>query len=240
MNLIYYTSFGADFCTLTNISIQSLIKNGKFNGDIIVICDNIFYNNNKFNVKTILVKEVELNPIFYRLLFADLINYKKYNQIMYLDSDIEVIGDISKMMVCDRNILVASEYNFQIGAFEFGHKTTSFAFTLEQYNKYEDEFVLNFGTYCIDSILFNDLIFFWKTKLLEMNSPNVFGADQSIFNIILFENKIPFKRYENGIVEFHNVNKFNIKDNTVLLHYYGNSKKELIKKYEQIRSYDKN
>jgi hypothetical protein len=231
-NLIYYTSFGEQYEKLTNISIWTLLNNGRFRGEIIVIGDNHFENNNKNNVKVVNVeKEIgDLHPCFARIFFAHKINANQYNQIMYLDSDIEILNDINALFTAKDNIIYTKEV-YKHKQLPFKGLCCSSSFTMEEYLKYGNEYLINCGSYCVDAKLFYKFISEWKNILSKHTL--VFGIDQSTFNLLIYQNKFLSIAWDKSNISFDHQEKDGMFSaiNPIIKHYLESTKNNMLNKY---------
>jgi hypothetical protein len=99
-NLIYYTVSGdLKYLELLEISIKSLIDLGKYKDDILIICDSNIKENiniNYPNLKFMLVDKVDGNlSAGNKLRVYEYSHLPKYDNILFLDSDILIINDIN-------------------------------------------------------------------------------------------------------------------------------------------------
>jgi hypothetical protein len=102
MNLIYYTVSGdKKYLSLLELSIESLIIFGKYREDILLICDKFIKDNITIdypNLKYMIVEEVDKNlSSGNKLRVYEYEFLSKYNNILFLDSDILVINDINPL-----------------------------------------------------------------------------------------------------------------------------------------------
>ena len=234
-NLIYYTSFGEKYATLTNISIETLIDKGRYRGEIIVICDDYFEKNNANNVKTVNVQNEigNLHPCFARIMFAHKINANQYEQIMYLDSDIEVLKDINPMFIAKDKIVYTNEV-FTHSQLPFKGLCCSSAFTMDEYLKYGSKLLVNAGSYCVDAKLFYSFIREWKKIMSDYKL--TFGIDQSTLNLLIYRGSLKTEAWDKNIINFdHSIPQsiFNTKEG-IIKHYLEDTKENMILKHKKV------
>ena len=235
-NLIYYTSYNEEFSEYTNMSIHSLILRGNYTGDIIVFCDDSFINKFPDRVNKVIYSYPNntLHPSFYRIFVLDSI-YKNYDKILYIDSDTLIINDINKLFDFDSDLCYACE-GTKLNLSKFCTWTTR-GFTLEEYEKYKENNLINSGTFCFSTKIYDELMRNWKL-LLDSRTKYEFRVDQAMFNLLIYSKIIPnTKSYNSLILMYWDTLNTNLKD-TVLIHYNGPNyvytKQQMRKKYEDI------
>jgi len=106
--LIYTVCMGSDkYVDMLNMCLYSLVKNGKFEGDIVVLCDfdefdnmyeirsdNLKFINIKNDVENLKIWGMPKIAWYAKTTIFDYVNRNDYNEIMYLDIDTIVNGDI--------------------------------------------------------------------------------------------------------------------------------------------------
>ena len=227
--LVYYTSVGELHAILTNISIYSLLTKGEYKGDILVFGDDYFINHNEHNVKVIKVKQESYHPCNLRVFYSEQIDVEKYDQIMYLDSDIEVINNIYSMFTAKDNLLCVEESWGVRESFPRDYATASYGFTDEEFKQYGKKKVINSGQFCIDAKLFRQFISEWKKLALE--HPLVWGSDQSSLNLLICRNLISTKLFDIGLVQI--LNFYTEKKSSVMIHFICENKNIMLAKYNK-------
>lgn len=204
--------------------------------DILVFGDKYFIEHNKYNVKVIEIGKQDYHPIFTRIFCSDKIDISKYDQIMYLDSDIEVLNNIYSMFNAKDKLLYAVEWNTFIGMFPPKHECTSSCFTDREFIIYSNNNVVNSGTYCVDSKLFTKFMDTWKDLINKF--PVKWGTDQSTLNLMVYKDLIECDYWEEGIIHFPEQKYWRSTKTTgseILCHYISDDKKEvMLTKYANI------
>ena len=232
--LVYYASVGEKYSLLTNLSIKTLLTNGEYKGDILVFGDRYYKNIFGNRVKKVKIYgfDFENSSEAKYSFYVDKIKTEDYEQILYLDSDIEITSDISSLFFYSKGKLTyAIEHWHKHCNLPFNVYYASHNWTKEDYIKYGDKNLVNCGCFCIDAKLFKQFIAEWRT--IASITP-VFGSDQSSFNLIVFRELFDSKPFEKGVVDFNSTLatvpiELNYKNN-ILNHYIGKDKSVMINK----------
>ena len=227
--LIYYITLGEQCAKLTSISIQTLLINGNYKGDILVFGDDYFIKNNKFDIEIIRVEQGDFHVFDCKFIFGEQIDHTKYDQIMYLDSDIEVLNNVYPLFTAEGKLLHRVERWHKQKDEPYGSLLMSNLFTKEEYEQYKDNYISNAGQFCIDAKLFKQFIGEWK-KLVSRNSL-MLGNDQSGFNLLIYKNLIPNESWEDKFINFTRDKQLILPKEVILDHYFWKFKIELLKKY---------
>jgi hypothetical protein len=115
--LVYYT-IGSDvkFIECLDLSIKSLRLFGKYNGDILIITDNICHEQVKEKFKDCNILHIDSDCIncessINKLKIYTYENIKKYNKIIYLDLDVLVQNNIDEIFNSIKNkFIFSNEY----------------------------------------------------------------------------------------------------------------------------------
>ena len=225
--LIYYTSFGELHATLTNISIQTLLSKGNYKGDILVFGDDYFINNNQFSVNVVKVKKELYHPCLLKVFYADQIKAESYDQIMFIDSDIEVTNDIYSLFQAKDKLLYCEEPYGIRRTFPKNYATANYGFTEEEFWKYGDKRVVNSGCFCIDAKLFRRFIEEWRNIMLEHSLQ--WGSDQSGLNLLICRELIPSEPFKMFLIQL--LHFFIEKKSAIMIHYVCETKNILLEKY---------
>jgi lipopolysaccharide biosynthesis glycosyltransferase len=198
-NLIYYTVSGdLKYLELLEISIKSLIDLGKYKDDILIICDSNIKENiniNYPNLKFMLVDKVDGNlSAGNKLRVYEYSHLPKYDNILFLDSDILIINDINLLfkesnLVKDK-FIVSSE----IGLFHNNRVITNNGhagelLTEDQKITYKDIPCINSGCFLFRNNKEN-LEILKETYNLYINGKRFHLYEQPYFNyVLLMKNK---------------------------------------------------
>ena len=226
--LVYFTSIGEKYAALTQIAVNTLITNGQYTGAIKVFCDDYFKSDNKQ------VEIIKINPSgSYHLcnckLFCLLqIDFSQYDQILFLDSDIEVVKNIYPLFTADNCLLYAEEPWQKIKNQGFKDPCTSLCFSEAEYKEFAERQSINSGQFCFDARLGHKLLYEWFNIFSKTSM--IFGAEQSALALLVFKQIIPVKRFEPEIVWFYGI--YNVPQlNAIFIHYLTDAKRVLLQKY---------
>lgn len=232
LNLIYTVAVGKIFAEYAEMLCDTLRNEGKYDGEIIVFTEN--KNNFSKNFKEkIEVVNFPLHPSGWRILVWKKIEAEKYNQIMYLDTDILCVNPIRKLFNafgCIRFYLETfKEKRAEFEIYEWMEKWHS-RNALQKEKKAFGKWGINAGQYCIDASLFNNFMEQWE-KLYLPKANDWWANDQASLNLLIRRNWFPNYPWNK-----ESVNLFGLDDyceNPTLFHFsLIESKKYLLENYQ--------
>jgi len=229
--LIYYVSKGELFSKLTNYSIKTLLTKGKYEGDILVLGDDYFIDNNEHNVKVIDITNSNVHPQHIRYLCGNLIDLKDYDKIIYIDSDIEVLRNVYPLLILESGLNYTEEDYHTHLDFGFGLPASSYYFTEEEFELYKNEKIINSGFFCIDVFYFKKLIEIWKT--ISERKTAVQSSDQAAFNLIVLKKIFPINKISSWYINYLWNGEHTVYSELAILEHYLGDKKGLIDKIEK-------
>jgi hypothetical protein len=228
------TVYGFQYEILAKLTIDTLRNAGKYTGDIIVFTDNPNWLNGIKATPVIMSRQRfgKAHPATYRFMIADFIDTSKYDQIMYLDSDILCLKDIEPLFTA-KDCLKYTKENFLLDQSENNYR----CFSVRDRIKYGKELVINSGQFCIDSKYFKDYLKIILNQVTDQYI-HIFCADQSAFNVCLYKGFIIGEPWNAGLVEF-TIDEGKIID-PILKHYNINKKNFIVDylKNKDIRNKD--
>lgn len=253
--LIYFCIYGKDeYYECFYLAVESLIKKGKYTGDILVKTDNIE------KVKTFcdqftnyfIYSEIDQKIGIFNRYWLHEPCLKEYSSLIYFDSDILTINDISNTLkYLQQSDLVsyiggepeqAKKYFYEDGKYD-AYKWYGMQYINKQYTQRTNEFyILNSGLFAINNLVKLKPI---MDKIVQYYYLEDKHGDQPFFNIVLYNAKINIStlNYINNLAfsrsslqSFKNLDK-------VLIHYnsgVGNvSKLNLMKEtWDHINSFN--
>lgn len=253
--LIYFCIYGKEeYYECFYLAVESLIKKGKYTGDILVKTDNIG------KVKTFcdqftnyfIYSEIDQKIGIFNRYWLHEPCLKEYSSLIYFDSDILTINDISNTLkYLQQSDLVsyiggepeqAKKYFYEDGKYD-AYKWYGMQYINKQYTQRTNEFyILNSGLFAINDLVKLKPI---MDKIVQYYYLEDKHGDQPFFNIVLYNSKINIStlNYINNLAfsrsslqSFRNLDK-------VLIHYnsgVGNvSKLNLMKEtWDHINSFN--
>lgn len=241
-NLIYYCCTGEKYTDYCVLSVKSLLKKGKFTGDIFILCsEEDFYRYSFIKETNVFVFPV-INSEFShmeRIKSVDFINNHapNYQQIMYLDADTLIKNNINPMFCAKDCLMYAKEGERLRPELPKGDVFYTYCYNDEEYEKFKYEEVVNSGTFCVDSKLFKNLMYTWDSILVSSGTKK-FGIDQAAFNKMIYLNLFKAKQWSYKYIYFlfgdYDGAKNNemVKDNAIINHYLLNSKLKMQEDYK--------
>jgi lipopolysaccharide biosynthesis glycosyltransferase len=237
-NLVYYLIYGkGDYFDLLESSINTLIKLGKYEGDILFICDknnineilNLNIKNKKYFLETDdSVGEMALNK--FKIFDFELLN--NYDNILYIDTDIFIINDINSVFsLCDKHL---NQFHFSFENFN-ENESERYGYSLltdDEKLKVEKKEGINAGLFLFKNNKYNINILkkiFNKNKYLKTAC-----LDQPLVGKYFLMNPHEFNGDLTKITYF-NMNKVFINDKDIIfIHFVLDSHSLIKKKYFKI------
>lgn len=224
MELIYYTIGGNPiYSNILKLSIDTLIKYGKYNGDIVVITDSSTIDNVKqieYIKDVIHVDEISnghessINKLkIYK--YKNIYNYKK---ILYLDIDILIQNDIEKIFKKIKNISVVEEKELMIDNVWFGN----YMLTKPQQEECVKNKIhgINAGTIGFDIDYLKNIIEIESYVSLDSNK-NIYAEQPSVNNYLLNNRDIYNSNLTEDVVLFAKPADYIINKEKTILHFCG-------------------
>lgn len=235
-NLVYFTIFGKNYIHLLNFLLKGLLNQKFKDFEILFITDRstkkLLEKNQlakKFKVNYHTVKSVEdgVDASIQKIKVFDYKNINQYGKILFLDLDILVVGDLSKIFnqPASPNILYSAIHKFSQELHKTEYHTVS-PYTQSQMIRFSEKniFAFNAGQF-----------FFFNTKTMQYHFTNIkefikiwdgkYFFEQSFmntyFNVLQMSNVFKFMDHFNFIsINSQQVNYVPTKE-TVFVHYMG-------------------
>jgi hypothetical protein len=186
------------YLRMADLLIESLRHLGRYSGDIIVYTDAPAWFSNK-GVRTRLISDA-IHPLEVR--FTPDLDVDGYANILFLDCDMLCVGAIEQLFRARNELLFVYETNKLLNSEKFGH----YFLSPEERVRHRDEFIINAGTYCVDSAYYHVFAGHWRTMWdsfikhpSQINNPY---NDQSMLNALLRRGQVNCRNVGEGVVEF--------------------------------------
>lgn len=223
-NLIYYVCYGIKQFPLLEISIESLRKFGKYDGEIIVFSDQkasiIGCNYLEVITPVYTWEEMSIGRVYFGLQIKG--NYKN---IGYFDNDILVMKPV------DLLFKKTEYFKAQSGGSSLLIFDNGFDWPL---SKDEEKLAIRQNSVCSgafvasSNIFYNSLDIWRKTFELAPKKEWKF-KEQSALNMAILRGQIKFSPLQKDIISGHKDNQ------SILVHYYGDRKHKMITDWKNMK-----
>lgn len=230
--LVYTVCMGGNkYRDMLNMCLYSISKNGNFNGDIVVLSDFDNFDQN-YNIKIINISsssnmEWRFPKIAWhaKSLIFDYVDKKKYAEVMYLDIDTLINGDINKVFEQLNNYPVLTQHNdvwLNVKGY-LRRLDRVYPIPHVNFDKYDTQ------SSCSGCVVFKDfkLIDEWKflmTDIYEKNPKRNIG-DQEILHLAIVNLGYEFKNIDG--VGF----QYDTGDTNMIISHFTNTRYDVMKNY---------
>jgi hypothetical protein len=157
MNLVYYLLYGDDikYFNMLKLSILTLVKNGNYKGDILIITDNINDRIKEIDIdNNVYVMVSNMNDFngtksLFRYYIFNFEFIDNYDKILYIDTDVLISKDINHIFSINKG-----EFNFSIETYKKGLNDLCSAYYLlgdKLYREIGDNIIINAGIFLFDN-----------------------------------------------------------------------------------------
>ena len=186
--LIYLCSFGQDYFDMAKMLIWSIRNMGNFSDNIVVLVDpETFEKNQNFSdVQLVKFDQSVQNPQLTKVLAKDYIGWEKYEQVLYLDTDILVVNNLAPIFSMAQNKILCFEDVFPLERWWFAWKK-------DMPPDLAKKLGVNSGIFCGKSKNMSSLLNHWQQEHNDLVKSLNVPHDQPAFNKIVFEHLEQFQ-----------------------------------------------
>lgn len=199
--VVVYTITGKDihYKNMCKNSIETLLKYGNYNGDIVILTDK-HHDWRDFNYPKLLINrclDESKHAVIHRCFIPDYINLDNYTHLFYVDSDILFMNDVSLLFNDNESIIYVEETHRYIDD-GFNKFNTQFM-TEQEKQQWKYKNVINAGQIVVPRKLYKQFFKVWQEIL---GTHNCFGPDQAAFNLLIRKNLIPCTLLDKSLIKW--------------------------------------